>query len=88
PINWFYWAVGRHIPGVRELILGTIRCDRDWRISHIDTFDWYHPQYQFHFPMEEVEDWFKEKGLLDVFGVESKGMRGRKTADHAIGEVA
>ena len=43
PINWFYWAVGRHIPGVRELILGTIRCDRDWRISHIDTFDWYHP---------------------------------------------
>jgi SAM-dependent methyltransferase len=88
PINWFYWAVGRHIPGVRELILGTIRCDRDWRISHIDTFDWYHPQYQFHFPMEEVEDWFKEKGLLDVFGVESKGMRGRKTADLAIGEVA
>ncbi len=87
PINWFYWAVGRHIPGVRELILGTIRCDRDWRISHIDTFDWYHPQYQFHFPMEEVEDWFKEKGLLDVYGVESKGMRGRKTVEQTVGEA-
>mgnify|MGYP003975972633 FL=1 len=87
PINWFYWAVGRHIPGVRELILGTIRCDRDWRISHIDTFDWYHPQYQFHFPMEEVENWFKEKGLLDVFGVECKGMRGRKTVEQTVGEA-
>ena len=88
PVNWFYWKIGRFVPGVRELILGTIRCDRDWRISHIDTFDWYHPQYQFHFPMDEVEGWFKEKGLVDVFGVESKGMRGRKTVENSIGEVA
>jgi len=87
PINAFYWAVGRHIPGVRELILGTIRCDRNWRISHIDTFDWYHPQYQFHFPMEEVEDWFREKGLEEVYGVESKGMRGRKTVAATVGEA-
>ena len=87
PINAFYWAVGRHIPGVRELILGTIRCDRNWRISHIDTFDWYHPQYQFHFPMEEVEDWFRKKGLEDVYGVESKGMRGRKTVAATVGEA-
>jgi SAM-dependent methyltransferase len=78
PINWFYWTVGRFIPGVGTAIQGTIRVDPDWRISHIDTFDWYHPQYQFHFPMEEVETWFKEKGLLDVYGVESKGVRGRK----------
>ena len=88
PLNWFYWKVGRFIPGVRELILGTIRCDRNWRISHIDTFDWYHPQYQFHFPMEEVEGWFREKGLGDVYGVESKGMRGRKPVAQAVGEVA
>ena len=87
PINAFYWAVGRHIPGVRELILGTIRCDRNWRISHIDTFDWYHPQYQFHFPMEEVEDWFREKGLEEVYGVESKGMRGRKTVAATVDEA-
>ena len=78
PLNWFYWTLGRHIPGVRELILGTIRCDRNWRISHIDTFDWYHPEYQYHFPMEQVESWFEEKGLVDIYGVESKGMRGRK----------
>ena len=87
PINWFYWTMGRFIPGVRELILGTIRCDRNWRISHIDTFDWYHPQYQFHFPMEEVEQWFREKGLADVYGVESKGMRGRRPVAQAVGEV-
>ena len=88
PINWFYWAVGRHIPGVRELILGTIRCDRDWRISHIDTFDWYHPQYQFHFPMEEVQHWFEEKGLKGIVGVESKGVRACKQEKQAVSQVA
>ena len=81
PINWFYWNIGRFIPGVGYAIQGTIRVDRDWRISHIDTFDWYHPQYQFHFPMEEVESWFRDKGLQDVYGVESKGMRGRKVQE-------
>lgn len=88
PINWFYWKLGRFIPGVRELILGTFRVDRNWRISHIDTFDWYHPQYQFHFPMEEVESWFRAKGLVDIFGVESKGIRGRRSVEQAVGEVA
>ncbi len=78
PANWFYWKLGRFIPGVREAIKGIIRVDPNWHISHIDTFDWYHPQYQFHFPMEEVQSWFDEKGLVDVMGVESKGVRGKK----------
>jgi hypothetical protein len=73
---------------VRELILGTIRCDRDWRISHIDTFDWYHPQYQFHFPMEEVQHWFEEKGLKGIVGVESKGVRACKQEKQAVSQVA
>jgi uncharacterized protein YbaR (Trm112 family)/2-polyprenyl-3-methyl-5-hydroxy-6-metoxy-1,4-benzoquinol methylase len=80
PINWFYWKLGRFIPGLGKAIQGTIRVDPNWRISHIDTFDWYHPQYQFHFPMEEVESWFAQKGLSDIVGVESKGVRGRKKA--------
>ena len=78
PINWFYWALGRFIPGLSHAIQGTIKVDRNWRIAHIDTFDWYHPEFQYHFPMEEVESWFKEKGLVDIFGEESKGVRGRK----------
>ena len=78
PANWFYWVLGRRIPGLRAAIKGIIKVDPNWRISHIDTFDWYHPAYQFHFPMEEVESWFRERGLADVFGVESKGVRGRK----------
>ena len=78
PVNWFYWAVGRYIPGLREAIMGIIKVDPNWRIAHIDTFDWYHPAYQFHFPMGEVENWFREKGLADIIGVESKGVRGKK----------
>lgn len=78
PLNWFYWVLGRHVPGLRDAIQGVIRVDPNWRISHIDTFDWYHPQYQFHFPMEEVESWFGEEGLADIVGVESMGVRGRK----------
>lgn len=78
PVNWFYWKLGRHIPGIREAILGVVKVDPNWRIAHIDTFDWYHPQYQFHFPMEEVVSWFEEKGLEDIAGAESKGVRGRK----------
>ena len=81
PVNAFYQAIGRHIPGIREAIMGIIKVDPNWRIAHIDTFDWYHPAYQFHFPMEEVEQWFHEKGLADVYGVESKGVRGRKLAN-------
>lgn len=79
PVNWFYWKIGRFVPGVRAAIQGIIRVDRNWRISHIDTFDWYHPQFQFHFPMEEVETWFKDKQLIDIIGVESKGIRGKKS---------
>ena len=86
PLNWFYWVLGRHVPGLRDAIQGVIRVDPNWRISHIDTFDWYHPQYQFHFPMEEVESWFREEGLADIVGVESKGVRGRKP--EAAGERA
>jgi len=78
PINWFFWKVGRYIPGLREAIQGIIRVDPNWRISQIDTFDWYHPQYQFHFPMEEVVAWFEEEGLENIVSVKSKGVRGKK----------
>ena len=78
PVNWFYWKLGRFIPGLRSAIQGIIKVDRNWRISHIDTFDWYHPQYQFHFPMEEVESWFRALGLVDISAVPSRGVRGRK----------
>ena len=78
PVNWFYWKIGRMIPGLREAILGVVKVDRNWRIAHIDTFDWYHPQYQFHFPMEEVESWFRECGLVDIVAAQSLGVRGRK----------
>ncbi|MGY8827864.1 MAG: methyltransferase domain-containing protein [Candidatus Latescibacterota bacterium] len=87
PINWFYWKLGRFIPGVREFILGTIRTDRDWRISHIDTFDWYHPQFQYHFPMDEVESWFRSQDLVDIQGMESKGVRGHKPISEPVCEA-
>ncbi|MBM3279378.1 MAG: methyltransferase domain-containing protein [Candidatus Handelsmanbacteria bacterium] len=83
PVNWFYWKLGRHLPGVRQLILGVVKVDPNWRIAHIDTFDWYHPQYQFHFPMEEVVSWFEKKGLARIVGEESKGVRGHKRARRA-----
>ncbi len=79
PTNWFYWKIGRHIPGVGQAIQGVIKVDPNWRIAHIDTFDWYHPEFQFHFPMEEVESWFREIGLTDVQGVPSMGVRGTKS---------
>ena len=88
PVNWFYWKIGRFIPGIREAILGVAKVDPNWRIAHIDTFDWYHPAYQFHFPMEEVESWFREKGLVDVYGVESKGVRGKKLVGNEVVELA
>ena len=84
PFNWFYWKVGRYIPILGDAIRGIIRVDPNWRVSHIDTFDWYHPQYQFHFPMDEVETWFRDKGLQDIVGVESKGMRGKKPSTNAV----
>lgn len=78
PVNWFYWKLGRHIPGIRHAILGIVKVDPNWRIAHIDTFDWYHPEYQYHYPMEEVMSWFREKGLEEITGEESKGVRGHK----------
>jgi SAM-dependent methyltransferase/uncharacterized protein YbaR (Trm112 family) len=84
PVNWFYWKLGRHIPGVRQAILSVVKVDPNWRIAHIDTFDWYHPQYQFHFPMEEVVSWFEAQGLTQIAGAESKGVRGRKPLQAAL----
>lgn len=78
PVNWFYWKAGRRVPGLREAIQGIIRVDPNWRISHIDTFDWYHPQYQFHFPTEEVVSWFEGQGLEEIAWEESRGVRGRR----------
>ncbi|MBI4489898.1 MAG: methyltransferase domain-containing protein [Deltaproteobacteria bacterium] len=88
PVNWFYWKMGRHVPGVREAILGVVKVDPNWRIAHIDTFDWYHPQYQFHFPMEEVVSWFKGQGLTEILGAESKGVRGHKAVRRGDLELA
>ena len=85
PVNWFYWKLGRFIPGLRQLILTFVKVDRNWRIAHIDTFDWYHPQYQYHFPMEQVETWFQEKGLADIVAVPSEGVRGRRPASSPEG---
>lgn len=85
PVNWFYWKLGRFIPGLRSAIRGIIKVDPNWRISHIDTFDWYHPQYQYHFPMEEVESWFRDIGLVEINAVPSRGVRGRKPAQGHAG---
>jgi SAM-dependent methyltransferase len=38
--------------------------DPTWRV--LDTFDWYSPKYQWKHTYKEVEDWFKEAGLMHI----------------------
>ena len=51
--------------------------DLEWR--WLDTFDWYSPKYQWKHTYDEVEQWFREVGLVDVgrgeFPVSVWGMR-------------
>lgn len=49
-----------------------------WRI--LDTFDWYSPKYQWMHSDEEVESWFREADVSDVWhGSFPVSVRGRKT---------
>jgi len=41
--------------------------DPDWRLRIIDTFDWYSPKYQWKHTRREVEQWFEQSGLTDLF---------------------
>lgn len=36
----------------------------EWRV--LDTFDWYSPRYQSRHSREEVEQWFRSEGLIDI----------------------
>jgi 2-polyprenyl-3-methyl-5-hydroxy-6-metoxy-1,4-benzoquinol methylase len=51
--------------------------DPDWRI--LDTFDWYSPKYQWTHSDREVEEWFREAGLGEIwhgaFPVSVRGVR-------------
>jgi len=51
--------------------------DPEWRI--LDTFDWYSPRYQWTHTDAEVEGWFRESGLTDLwhgsFPVSVRGTR-------------
>lgn len=48
----------------------------DWRRSHIDTFDRFSPQYQYHYSEEEVVGWFNETGFTDIIASGDHGIRG------------
>jgi len=66
PVNSFYQLIGRHIPGLRELIRFFIKPNPDWRICHTDTFDWWHPYYNHYHKHEEVIRWFREIEISDL----------------------
>lgn len=65
--------------------------DPQWRL--LDTFDWYAPRYQWKHTYEEVESWFREAGLTEIwrgqFPVSVRGIRpspapqGAVSAGHA-----
>jgi hypothetical protein len=37
-----------------------------WQVRLCDTFDWLAPKYQWKHTTQEVMQWFREEGLLDV----------------------
>ncbi len=37
-----------------------------WRWTVLDTFDWYSPRYQWKHSYKEVEQWFKDMGLINI----------------------
>jgi hypothetical protein len=38
----------------------------DPEVRICDTLDWYAPRYATHHTLEEVSDWFREAGLVDL----------------------
>ncbi|MCX6135472.1 MAG: class I SAM-dependent methyltransferase [Ignavibacteriales bacterium] len=66
PVNSFYQVLGRHVPGLDELIRFFIKPNPDWRICHTDTFDWWHPFYNHYHKHVEVIRWFEE---LEIGGI-------------------
>jgi hypothetical protein len=54
------WAIEKTIP---------FSTHPDWRIRVCDTFDWYSPQFQWHHTEEEVEEWFKERGMKEIINL-------------------
>jgi SAM-dependent methyltransferase len=78
PLNKFYWKLGKFIPGMKYLLKCFIKLDPNPEIARIDTFDWYHPQYQYHYPKEEVVSWFGTCEFEQIIAVESEGVRGKK----------
>lgn len=76
------WERGLRLPLVGKafkIIPTSGHPDPEWRV--LDTFDWYSPRYQSKHRWEEVEEWFRAAGLVDVrrmgFPV---AVRGRKPA--------
>lgn len=61
----------------QTLIPTSMNPDPLWR--WLDTFDWYSPRYQWKHTYEEVEEWFKDAGLVRVergpFPVSVRGTR-------------
>jgi SAM-dependent methyltransferase len=84
PVNSFYELLGKHIPGLRELIRFFIKPNADWRICHTDTFDWWHPFYNHYHKHAEVIRWFEE---LEIGGIHTykpnNVVRGNVTSNSA-----
>jgi len=68
----------RKIGVVTSILLPTsMDPEPEWR--WLDTFDWYSPRYQWKHTYEEVEEWFRQAGLIDIargsFAVSVRGIR-------------
>ncbi|MDY6863481.1 MAG: methyltransferase domain-containing protein [Thermodesulfobacteriota bacterium] len=80
PLNKLYWRFGKFVPGMKYFLKCFIKLDPNPEIARIDTFDWYHPQYQYHYPMEEIISWFNDCGFEEIIAIESEGVRGKKSS--------
>lgn len=91
PKPWLLWASRVAIPlyhvhrtslvgRVTSVLLPTtMDPDPVWR--WLGTFDWYSPRYQWKHTYEEVEGWFREAGLTDLWrGPFPVSVRGRRPA--------
>ena len=62
---------------LQRIVPISIDADRRWRI--LDTFDWYSPKYQWTHTDGEVDGWFREAGLKDIWhGPFQVSLRGAK----------
>jgi ubiquinone/menaquinone biosynthesis C-methylase UbiE len=48
----------------RALLPTSLNPDPEWR--WLDTFDWYSPRYQWKHTYPEVQEWFRQAGLIDL----------------------